>query len=88
MALSDFEEVKWCYQIIDHGTKEQPNCSVHEMYFDVPTKKIVSYTLDPISLEQYESKEELIEALEMILTDLRKGRVLTVSEVDQDIFKK
>ena len=88
MGMSDYEEVKWCYQVIDHGTKEQPDCSVHEMYFDVATKRVVAHTENPITLEHYESQEELIEVLEMILTDLKKGRVMTVSEVEKDIFKK
>lgn len=86
--MSDCEEVKWCYQIIDHGTKEQPYCSVHEVYFDVKTKKIVAYTENPITMQHYESKEELIEVLEMIIDDLRKNKVLTSSEVDRDVYTK
>lgn len=88
MRISDYEEVKWCYQIIDHGTKERSDCSVHEMYFDAATKRVVAHTENPIILEHYKSQEELIEVLEMILADLKKGRVMTVSEVDRDIFKK
>lgn len=82
------EEVKWRYQIIDHGTPEQPNCCVHEVYFETETKRIVSHTLNPVALDHYESKQEMIEILEMILADVRKQTVLNVSDIDKDVFRK
>ncbi len=58
------------------------------MYFDVAPKRLAAHTENPITLEHYESQEELIAVLEMIITDLKKGQVMTLSEVTRDIFKK
>lgn len=87
MEDSTYDEVKWCYQIIDHGTPERPDYCVHEVYFDIKTKRIVTHTLSPVALENYENKEELIEVLEMIIEDLKKNKVLSMSDVDQDVFR-
>lgn len=85
MAEFGSGEVKWRYQIIDHGTPEQPNFCVHEVYFETQTKRIVSYTMNPIGLEQFESEDELTEAIQMMLTDVRKLPVLKASEIDNGI---
>lgn len=85
--MADFGsgEVKWRYQVIDHGTPERPNFCVHEVYFETETNRIVSYTANPIALEQFESQDELISTLGMMLADVRRLPVLKVSEIDKEI---
>ena len=48
----------------------------------------MSHTLNPVVLDHYESKQEMIEILEMILADVRKQTVLNVSDIDKDVFRK
>lgn len=83
------DEVKWWYQAIDHGTVEDPDLRVHEVYFNTVNKRIVSHTVNPFSLEGYESKDEIIKDLELIIEDLRRvdNEVLDVENVNQ-IFER
>jgi hypothetical protein len=85
MAEFGSGEVKWRYQVIDHGTPERPNFCVHEVYFEMETNRVVSYTANPIALEQFESEDELREAIEMMLADVRKLPILKASEIDKEI---
>lgn len=83
------EEVKWWYQVIDHGSTGSPDLRVHELYFNTTTKRIVTYTLDPIILQGYESKNEIIADLELMLEDLKKSdnKVLKIKKVNMSHSK-
>lgn len=82
-------EIKWWYQVINHGKDEEPDLCVHEVYFNNLTKRITYYTMDPVKLSGYESKEEIIKDLEFILADLKRSDnvILDAEKVDQN-FKK
>lgn len=84
------DEVKWRYQVFDCGTVEKPDFRVHEVYFNTISKRIVSHTENPVVLKGYESKEEIIEDLELMLEDLRRddNEVLNMEKVNQFILSK
>ncbi|WP_128572413.1 hypothetical protein [Chryseobacterium sp. P1-3] len=77
----------WRYQIINTGTNETPYYGVHEVYFNGKTGKIISWTEDPVALDNYENTEELRNDLEKILSDIKKQPVLLESELEQDLEK-
>lgn len=83
------DEVKWWYQVIDYGTPDNPNLQVHEVYFNTVNKNIVSHTVNPVILQGYESKEEIIKDLELMLEDLKRvdNEVLDAEKVNQ-FFEK
>lgn len=80
------ENVKWRYQVMDYGTAEAPDFRIHEVYFNTISKRTIAYTENPIRLKGYESKEEIIDGLELIIEYLRKGDIEVLS-LDQVNFK-
>lgn len=77
----------WRYQIINTGTRENPFYGVHEVYFNEKTGKTISWTEDPVALDNYGNPEELRNDLEKILSDIKKQPVLLESELEQDLEK-
>lgn len=53
--------------------------------FQRKTGKIISWTEDPVALDNYENTEELRNDLEKILSDIKKQPVLLESELEQDL---
>lgn len=63
----------WNHRIFRHKGKEGPTFSLHECYYN-EEKKPDGWTKEPISVAHYESVDELIEALEMMLKDAKKSQ--------------
>ena len=59
----------WRYQIINTGTTETPFYGVHEVYFNEKTGKIISWTEDPIALDNYGNTEELRNFSQILTSD-------------------
>lgn len=74
----------WRYQVINHGTKENPSLGVHEIYLNVGNKDDSMWTQSPISLNNYNGLEELIRSLETMLKDIRKYPILIESEIENN----
>jgi len=83
MEKLDNKDIKWWYQVIDHGTGENPDFRVHEVYFNAVNNRLASHTENPVSLQGYESKEEIINNLELIIQDLKNAdnKVLEIDEL-------
>ncbi|WP_448606688.1 hypothetical protein [Paenimyroides ceti] len=85
MQKLDNKDIKWRYQIIDHGTVENPDFRVHEVYFNAVNKHVASHTVNAVSLQGYESKEEIIKDLELIIQDLKSAdnKVLEIDKLNE-----
>ncbi|STD05138.1 hypothetical protein [Elizabethkingia anophelis] len=75
----------WRYQVINHGTEDEPSLAIHEMYFNTKNKGDCMWTQNPITLNSYDGLEELIESLEMMLKDIKKHSILTESEIENKL---
>jgi len=89
MEKLDNKDVKWWYQVINHGTAENPDLRLHEVYFNTVNKQVASHTVNPVSLQGYESKEEIIKDLELIIQDLKSAdnKVLEIDKLNE-LFNK
>lgn len=89
MEKLDNKDIKWWYQVIDHGTAENPDFRVHEVYFNAVNKQVASHTVNAVSLQGYESKEEIIKDLELIIQDLKSAdnEVLEIDKLNE-LFNK
>jgi len=85
MEKLDNKDVKWWYQVINHGTAENPDLRVHEVYFNAVNKQVASHTVNSFSLQGYESKEEIIKDLELMIQDLKSidNKVLEVDKLNE-----
>lgn len=85
MEKLDNKDVKWWYQVIDHGTRESPDFRVHEVYFNAVNKQVASHTVNAVSLQGYESKEEIIKDLELMIQDLKStdNKVLEIDKLNE-----
>lgn len=85
MEKLDNKDIKWRYQIIDHGTVKNPDFWVHEVYFNAVNKQVASHTVNAVSLQGYESKEEIIKDLELMIQDLKRAdnKVLEIDELNE-----
>ena len=85
MEKLENKEVKWWYQVINHGTAKNPDLRVHEVYFNAVNKQVASHTVNPVSLQGYESKEELIKDLELIIQDLKSvdNKILEIDKLNE-----
>ena len=72
----------WRYQVINHGTAEEPNLAIHEIYLNIENSSDCMWTQSPISLNNYNNLEELIKSLELMLKDIEKYPVLLESELE------
>ncbi|MEJ5106425.1 hypothetical protein [Chryseobacterium sp. MYb328] len=77
----------WRYQIINTGTTETPFYGVYEVYFNEKTGEIISWTEDPVALDNYGNTEELRNDLEKILSDIKKQPILLESRLEKDLEK-
>ena len=75
----------WRYQIINRGTTETPFYGVHEVYFNEKTREIISWTEDPVALDNYGNIEELRNDLEKILSDIKKQPILLESKLELEL---
>ena len=89
MEKLDNKDIKWWYQVIDHGTVENPDFRVHEVYFNAVNEHVASHTVNAVSLQGYESKEEIIKDLELIIQDLKSAdnKVLEIDKLNE-LFNK
>ena len=85
MEKLDNKDIKWWYQVIDHGTRENPDFRVHEVYFNAVNKQVASHTVNAVSLQGYESKEEIIKDLELMIQDLKSAdnKVLEIDKLNE-----
>lgn len=73
------------YQVINRGTKDKPNFGIHEIYFNVDKVGNLLWTEDPIDIGNYESLEDLINDLQLMLNDAKKHPALLESELNKQI---
>ncbi|WP_313254629.1 hypothetical protein [Empedobacter sp.] len=73
----------WRYQVINRGTKEKPNFGIHEIYFDEEKVGNLSWTENPMDIGNYESLEDLINDLQLMLNDAKKHPALLESELNK-----
>ncbi|AQX01475.1 hypothetical protein [Elizabethkingia anophelis] len=73
----------WRYQVINHGTEEEPSFAVHEMYFNINSEGDHMWTENAIILDNYDNLEELIGSLEMIQEDIKRYQVLFHTDLDK-----
>ncbi|HFK5572362.1 hypothetical protein BAS06_02980 [Elizabethkingia miricola] len=81
----DKSKSHWRYQVINRGTIENPSLGIHEIYFNTEKKGDIMWTENPNSLDNYESLEELISTLEMILKDIKNYPILLESELENKL---
>jgi len=75
----------WRYQIINRGTVENPSLGIHEIYSNTGKEENLMWTQEPNSLENYESLEQLINTLEMMLIDIKTHPILLESELEKKL---
>lgn len=75
----------WRYQVINHGTEVEPSLAIHEIYFNTKNEGGYMWTHNPITLNNYNKLEELIESLEIMLKDIKKHPILTESEIENKL---
>ena len=75
----------WRYQVINRGTKDKPNFGIHEIYFDEEKVGNLSWTENPMEIGNYESLEDLINDLQVMLNDAKKHPALLESELNKQI---
>ena len=73
----------WRYQVINRGTKDKPNYGIHEIYFDEDKVGNLSWSENPMVLGNYESLEDLINDLQLMLKDAKKHTALLESEINK-----
>ena len=73
----------WRYQVINGGTKDKPKFGIHESHFDEDKKSGLSWTENSIDLGNYESVEDLINDLQLMLNDAKKHPALLESELNK-----
>lgn len=78
------KECYWRYQVINRGTQKEPLFGVHEIIFNIKREGDKSWTQEPITLDNYENIEDLINSLEMMLNDVKKFAPLLESELEKD----
>lgn len=73
----------WHYQIINTGTENEPSLGIHEVFRSTKSKKVVSWTENPIDLGGFEDIKYLKENVENILEAIKKYPVLLESELEK-----
>lgn len=76
-------KLQWRYQVINHGTAEEPSLGIHEIYLNIENNNDYTWTQSPISLNNYNNLEELVKSLELMLEDIKKHPILLESELDK-----
>ena len=67
----------------NRGTKDKPNYDIHEIYFDEDKVRNLSWTEDPMDIGNYESLEDLINDLQLMLSDAKNHPALLESELNK-----
>ncbi|WP_407517850.1 hypothetical protein [Elizabethkingia anophelis] len=73
----------WRYQVINHGTAEEPSLGIHEIYLNIENNNDCMWTQSPISLNNYNNLEELVKSLELMLKDIEKYPILLESDLEK-----
>lgn len=71
----------WNYRLVIQGD----HVSVREVYYRA-NGSIESYTANPVNLDGYVDKEDMTDALAMILADIRRHPPLTEADLPGDVI--
>lgn len=80
------KECIWRYQIINRGTEKEPLFGIHEMIFNIKRVGDISWTENPMTLNNYDNLDDLIRSLEMMLSDAKKYPPLLESDLEKDLL--
>lgn len=82
MDPKDEGNTKWRYQLVNYGTDDRPDLKLHEVYFDVNTGKINGWTEHPYQISGYETRENIVRDLELILKAINRYDVISTNDLE------
>ena len=74
----------WNYRAIKD--KDGSVC-LHEVYYN-DDGSIMSWTVNPVAFASIHSVDDLVQGLEMAISDLKKYPILNITDLEEQFFKE